>query len=179
MDLVKGFFAFLFVMGLQPVAAFAQGASGGQDDKMMGSDAIYEAGFHVGNLLPNQIGGVTEIMGLGGVRMGFRMSPLSYVETGFIAGNGDGQQWKNLNLGVRMDIPVQNLVFFGSIGADSVLYRGEGTSDRLIFGGSVGAGIQTHLSSATWFRTDMKFGFSPGTSLYFGFGLVWRLGGSS
>jgi hypothetical protein len=49
----------------------------------------------------------------------------------------------------------------------------------LVFGGHAGGGLQVHLAGSVWFRGDMKFGFSPGTSLYVGFGLVYRAGGAN
>lgn len=159
------------------LSAHAQNEDGGGSaSSAQGSDAPFEFGIHAGDLLPNQINGISEIMGLGGVRMGFRLAPQSYVEAGFISGNGSGQEWKNVHADVRMDIPVENLVGIAYVGADANYFKGLGRSTSLIFGGHVGGGIQAHLSGSTWFRTDMKFGFSPGTSLYFGFGLVWRLG---
>ena len=142
-----------------------------------GSNALYEAGLHLGNLLPNQINGVTEIMGLGGVRAGFRLAPRSYVEGGMIMGNGEGVEWKNLHVDLRMDIPVENLLAVAYIGGDTIYYKGADTSsNKLVFGGHAGGGIMSHLGGASWFRFDMKFGLSPGTSLYLGFGVVIRMG---
>jgi hypothetical protein len=160
--------------------AFAQKSdAGGVGDKPQGYDAPVEFGFHLGNLLPNQISGVTEIMGLGGVRAGLRLGPESYAEAGFIAGNGEGVEWKNAHIDIRMDIPVENLVGIAYVGADSVFFQGNGHGNKLIFGGHAGGGIMGHLSGSCWFRGDMKFGFSPGTSLYIGVGLVFRLGAAS
>jgi hypothetical protein len=166
---------FTFSLWAQP--APQQGDDPDQATNAPGADALYEVGFHLGSLLPNQVNGVSEIMGLGGLRVGMRMSPLSYFETGFITGNGSGQEWKNLHADFRMDIPVETLVGLAYVGADTVYFKGPGHSTQLVFGGHAGGGVQMHLTGVTWFRTDMKFGFSPGTSLYIGFGLVWRLGG--
>ncbi len=146
-------------------------AEGGGGDK----DSVFEMGFHLGHLLPNQISGVTEIMGLGGARMAVRMNPSVYFETGAIVGNGEGQKWKNIHADVRMDVPLESMVALAYVGADATYYSGQGRSDRLIFGGHAGGGIQMKLSGSVWFRSDMKFGFSPGTSLYIGFGLSFRL----
>ncbi|HMN68103.1 MAG TPA: hypothetical protein PKC28_06140 [Bdellovibrionales bacterium] len=159
-----------------PVFVFAQPQGAGGGDGKAGFDAPYELGFHLGNLLPNQIDGVTEITGLGGARGGYRFAPLTYAETGLIMGNGEGAEWKNVHLDVRMDIPVENLVAVAYVGGDAIYYKGVGRSTKLVFGGHAGGGIMAHLTGAVWFRGDMKFGFSPGTSLYFGFGLVFRLG---
>ena len=137
--------------------------------------AMYEGGFHLGNLLPNQIAGVTEIVGLGGVRLGARIAPLTYAEAGLITGNGHGASWKNAHVDVRMDIPVENLVGMAYIGVDTVYYETTSRSAQVLFGGHVGGGLMAHFSGNVWFRGDMKFSFSPGTSLYVGFGLVIRL----
>lgn len=142
-----------------------------------GSDATFELGAHIGNLLPNQIEGVEEIIGLGGVRGGYQLSPGTYLELGFISGNGEGVEWKNTHVDVRMDIPVENVVGIAYVGADANYYKGNGRGTKLIFGGHAGGGVQSHLTGSVWFRADMKFGFSPGTSLYIGAGLVFRLGG--
>jgi hypothetical protein len=159
-------------------SALAWGQAGGDSAASSpGSDAPFEIGFHLGDLLPNQINGVREIMGLGGARMGFRLSPGTYAEGGMIFGNGSGQQWKNAHADLRMDIPVETLVGVAFIGADSTYFKGVGRGSSLIFGGHLGAGVQAHLGGTTWFRSDMKFSFSPGTSMYLGFGFVWRLGG--
>lgn len=159
--------------------AFAQPDPGGAS-KPAGSDAPFELGFHLGSLLPDQIDGVTEIMGLGGARMGYKFNPGSYFEGGIITGNGEGVKWKNIHMDVRMDIPVEGLVGIAYVGADSTYYQGAGrSSSKLIFGGHAGGGIMAHVSGSMWFRGDMKFNFSPGTSLYIGAGFVFRLGSDS
>lgn len=162
----------ILLLCLLPFAAWAQ--DDGQSDN--GRNAMYEAGFHLGNLLPNQIQGVTEIMGLGGVRGGIRLAPYTYAEAGAIAGEGHGQEWKNGHVDARMDIPIENLIASAYIGADGTYYRGSDNNAHMIFGGHAGGAIQALLTGHLWFRGDMKFGFSPGTSLYIGFGFVFRFG---
>lgn len=171
------FWAAIAAVALMGSVAFAQG-EGAQGAESSLADPPFEFGIHTGNLLPNQINGVTEIMGLGGVRTAFRMSPRSYVEGGFITGNGEGQQWRNIHADIRMDSPVESYLASVYIGGDAVYYKGVGRSEVLNFGGHVGGAVQAQLTSAAWFRADMKFGFSPGTSLYFSLGFVWRLGAS-
>lgn len=164
----------VFILGLGAVHAHAQE----EGKSSVSNDALYEFGFHLGNLLPNQINGVSEIMGLGGARAGFRLSPGTYAEGGIIMGNGEGVQWKNIHTDVRMDVPIENIVGLATVGADAIYYKGNGMSaTKLLFGGHVGGGVRAHISGNTWFRTDMKFSFGPGTSLYFGFGFEWRVGG--
>jgi hypothetical protein len=158
------------------VCLFASLAHGqAPTDDTSGSKAKYELGFHLGNLLPNQIDGVREIIGLGGVRAGFRFAPMTYAEGGVIMGNGSGVEWKDVHVDVRMDIPVENLVGMAYVGGDTVYYKGADSNSHLIFGGHVGGGLQVCLSGDLWFRSDMKFSFSPGTSLYVGFGFVYRM----
>ncbi len=166
----------LVIIGVYSCIVFAQaeeGSSGGA------SEANFEGGLHVGNFLPNQISGVTEIIGLGGVRAGMRLASGTFMEGGLITGNGEGARWKNLHLDIRIDIPVENLLAVAYVGADSIMYSGNGVKERLIFGAHAGGGLKAHLSGIAWFRADMKFGVSPGTSLYIGVGLVFHLGASA
>lgn len=169
----------LLCLGLSASNVFAQGAdpAGEEKEDTTGDKALYELGVHLGNLLPNQVSGVSEITGLGGVRAGFRFAPMTYAEGGIIMGNGSGASWKNVHLDVRIDMPVENLVGMAYVGVDTVYYEGTDQNARLIFGGHAGGGIQAHLSGNMWFRSDMKFGFSPGTSLYVGFGFSFRFDG--
>src|SRR5689334_736945 len=100
-------FFFVTLLSTATCAAWAQAQDESREDASE-KNARYEIGIHAGDLLPNQIAGVTEIIGLGGVRAGIRMAPLTYAEAGLIAGNGSGVQWKNLHVDARMDIPVEN-----------------------------------------------------------------------
>jgi len=167
-------FATLWLI-LMPLFAPQVWAQAEGHDDLTGSKARYELGFHVGNLLPNQIPGVTEIMGLGGVRAGFRLAPLTYAEAGVIAGDGNGVEWKNAHIDARMDIPVEGLVGMAYMGADTTYYKAAGAS-HVVFGGHAGGGVQALMTGMLWFRGEMKFSFSPGTSLYVGAGFVFRFG---
>jgi hypothetical protein len=145
-----------------------------------GQNVGYEFGVHVGNLLPNQISGVREITGLGGARFGYNVGDLTFVEGGFMTGNGDGVEWKNVEVSIRMDIPVEHLIGMAYIGPDLNYYKPNNSdSNKLIFGAHAGGGMQTKLGRFTWFRADMKFAVSPGTSLYIGFGFVFRMPGGN
>lgn len=161
----------LGAFAFQALAQAPDGSGGGTPS----DNASYEVGFHVGDILPNQIGGLSEIIGLGGLRIGTRIAPLTYFEGGFITGNGAGAQWKDVHADVRMDIPVENLVGFAYLGADTLYFKGAGKSTQVLFGGHVGGGLQAHFTGNVWFRGDMKFSISPGTSLYVGAGLEYRI----
>jgi hypothetical protein len=162
--------------------SFTTAAQEPEDERtkdLTGQNVGYEVGVHVGNLLPNQISGVTEITGLGGARIGYKVGQLTFIEGGATMGNSNGVEWKNVDLSLRMDIPVEHLVGMAYIGPDVNYYKAS-TSEKskLIFGAHAGGGMQTKLGRFTWFRADMKFGVSPGTSLYIGFGFVFRMPGA-
>lgn len=158
--------------------SFGQAQNQQDDDSASAESARgnYEGSLLIGSLLPNQISGVTEIMGLGGVRAGMRLGPSSWAETALVTGNGSGQSWQNLGADVRMDIPVENLVGVAFVGLDITQFQGPNSSTTFNFGGHVGGGMQGHLGGDFWARADMKFGFSPGVSLTISLGLVWRFG---
>lgn len=166
--------AMMAIATLISFSAYGQ-ATGQQDETLGGGD--YELGLMIGSLLPNQISGVTEIMGLGGVRGGMRFAPAGWLETSLNMGNGSGQTWRNVDADVRMDIPIENLVGIAYLGLDVLNYEGPGKSSTFGFGGNVGGGIQAHMGGGIWLRTDMKFQINPGTSLMIGLSAIWRFGG--
>ncbi|MBX7231694.1 MAG: hypothetical protein K1X29_06375 [Bdellovibrionales bacterium] len=176
-------FAFIIVLLLWHSISYAQEESNIKKDEL-GQNVSWELNGHLGNLLPNQIEGVTEITGLGGIRSGFRTGQNSFAEMGFMAGNGNNVKWKNLDFSLRMDVPIESMVAFAYIGPDLTYYQAADTSNssgmtspKLTFGGHAGGGIQTLIGGITWFRADMKFSVSPGTSLYIGFGFSFRFPG--
>jgi len=154
----------------------ADGGAGGDSGHGLGG-GDYEAALMIGSLLPNQINGITEIMGLGGVRGGVRIAPAGWWEFNLNMGNGSGQEWRDASTDIRMDIPVENLVAIAFLGLDVVQYQGQGASEVIDFGGHVGGGIQANIGGDIWLRTDMKFQFNPGTSLMIGLSVMWRFGG--
>lgn len=153
----------------------AEGAGADSTHGLGGGD--YEAALMIGSLLPNQISGVTEIMGVGGVRGGVRIAPAGWWELGLSMGNGSGQSWRNATTDLRMDIPIENLVAIAFLGLDVVQYEGPNSGSTIDFGGHVGGGIQANIGGDIWLRTDMKFQFNPGTSLMIGLSVMWRFGG--
>lgn len=175
----------VFFLTWQGSSAFAQAPEGGGDEKaQLAQDIGWEFGLNIGNLLPNQISGVTEIMGLGGFMFAYNLAPASFLETQFLTGNGDGAKWKNMAINIRMDVPIETMLALAYVGGDITHYQGAGESTKTIFGGHAGGGIQVPIGAITWFRADMKFSVSPGTSLYIGASFIFRFpsgggGGSS
>jgi hypothetical protein len=152
--------------------ARAQDAAGADET---GANVRYEGGIHVGKLLPNQMPGLTEITGMGGVRGGYRLGNMVFGEGGFSMGKGHGAEIQNLALSIRMDVPVENIVGTMFIGPTLLYYKGEHSRAKFYGSAHVGGGVMALIGGNVWFRSDMTFTVNPGTSLYIGFGFVFRL----
>ncbi len=164
----------LFLATFISVSADAQ-ETGGSDDS--GANVGYEAGFHIGNLLPNQVPGLTEITGMGGLRGGYRVGNFVFLEGGAIRGKGHGAEYTNIDASVRIDYPFENLVAMVFLGPNLTYYKTDTRKALFYGGGHVGGGIQALIGGNVWFRSDMNFSINPGTSLYIGFGFVFRFAG--
>lgn len=162
-----------FLVSVSP--ALAQKSDGADPS---GANVLWEWGASGGRLLPNQIPGLTEILGLGGVRGGYRIGDMGFVESGVAVGSGFGASWTNAHLAARMEVPVETIVGIVFLGIDGVHYEGEGRSAKTFGGGHVGGGVQAQLGGSVWFRSNMKFTINPGTSMYIDFGLMFRMPGS-
>ncbi|MEO0335524.1 MAG: hypothetical protein AAF202_03985 [Pseudomonadota bacterium] len=160
-----------FGFGMAPLA-LAQGQQGGED--VTGSNVVYEVTPSGGQILPNQIPGMTEIIGLGGARFGFRVAPRVFVETGLLAGNGEGVLYRNLFSSVRVDIPIETLVGVVFGGVDAINYEGVDKDLKTFGAAHVGGGVQALLGGNVWFRSNMKFNVNPGTAMIIDFGLSFR-----
>lgn len=165
------FLAFILVI----ITASSHALWAQENSEELGANVRWEAGFHVGNLLPHQINGMSEITGMGGVRGGYRLSEYSFFEAGFISGNGWSTEWKNLHATFRSDKTIEGIVASIMGGLDLIQYKGTNRPESLLVGGHIGGGLMAQVGGSTWFRSDMKFNIRPGTSLYIGFGLVFRL----
>lgn len=162
-------------------SAFSQprpgGGRGGEVDYE--KDVKWEFGAHIGNILPNQVPGVTEIAPQWGLRGGYRLGPIAVAEVGGIAGKGEGVEWTNIHASIRFGVPIETLMGTFFLGGDVHSYEPEGKKRKTFGGGHVGGGIMSLIADRLWFRADMKFNINPGTSLYIGAGLMFRLGPDS
>ncbi len=142
-----------------------------------------EASFVCGPFLPNQIAGITELMALCGGRFGIKINQKTFMETMILSGSGRGQRYLMGSASFRADVAYEDIIASAYLGADihyptapiydsAGLATGETTS--IYFGGHVGGAMWAQLGDSTYFRTDMKFNLSPGTSLFIGFSLVLR-----
>lgn len=147
-----------------------------QDDAGGGEGGGSEISLYLGTMLPNQIDGVSEILPLLGGRYGLRTASLGTLEFGLTNTHAEGVDFTTFTGSIRADLPAMD-GFFGIIytGIDLNYYRPAGSEDRRTETGfHVGSGILMHASDTLWFRSDLKFMASPGTSLSLLFGLVFR-----
>lgn len=160
---------FVFFLG-GPLGAQAQ-------EQNQDTEVGWEFQPHLGNILPNQIENVEEIVPQWGLRFSFPAEAskgLTY-EFGVTAGQGEGIEWQNAHISVRIDQDIEQLLGIFYVGFDAHSYVGAGQSERKTFGGGhLGGGFMAEIRDRLWFRGDMKFNVNPGTSLYFGFGFVFR-----
>ena len=156
------------------VTAFAwaqdEGGGGGGGDSY-GS----EMGFHLGQLLPNQVEGVTEILPVYGFRYGYP-TKAGIAELGLNNTHARGIDFTTIELGLRADLePMPNFLANVMVGGDMHYYSPENSNDRQThYGGHVGTGLMMLVSDTLWARGEMKFLFNPGVAMYFGFGFVLR-----
>ena len=141
-----------------------------------GGDGGSEISLFLGSFLPNQIDGVTEILPVFGGRFGLRTGAFGAAELGFSNSHAMGVDFTTVTASMRADLPAID-DFFGIVygGLDVHFYRPVGAENRTTETGlHVGAGMMMHASDTLWFRSDLKFMASPGTSLALLFGLVFR-----
>jgi hypothetical protein len=157
---------FALFLGTSP--AFAQDGQSGNNDFSM----------FIGNMLPNQIDGVREILPVFGGRYALG-SNIGALEGSFFNTHAGGVDFTTFSIGYRADIPLgQGLA--GAIygGFDWNWYIPEGDRERRSETGlHVGAAGLMHVADTLWLRTDLKFMGNPGTALYLLFGLMFKAPG--
>jgi hypothetical protein len=135
-----------------------------------------EISLFLGSMLPNQIDGITEILPLMGGRYGFHTANLGVVELGLTNTHAEGVDFTTLSGSLRADLPAIDQfvgIFYGGI--DLNYYRPAGSENRSTDTGlHLGTGLMVHVSDTLWFRTDLKFMASPGTSLSIMAGFLFR-----
>lgn len=130
--------------------------------------------FEVGNLLPDQIEGITEITPMWGAAVGMHKMDMAY-SFQFTNANAKGAKINVYSVEARKEVPISNLVGMISFGADIQGIISPGKTERTYYGGAhVGGGILALISSGLYIRMNMKFTASPGVSLFLGFGLLYR-----
>jgi len=174
----------LLLMPLVMIASLAhaqnlESPQGDQENK-----PLREYHLMAGVLLPNQIDGMSEQTPLWGLRVAFPKHRNTYQEVGLLAANAWGVSYYNAFLSWRMDIDVEQLTGHVYVGIDGHYYIFQNQdpttgnfSNQTKFapGAHVGGGISAQIAGDLWFRSDMKFNLHPGTSLFVGFSLVFKL----
>lgn len=127
-------------------------------------------GMHMGNLLPNQIEGISEILPMWGFRYSWPKKK-SLIELGAMNAQSLGVNFNTVELSIRGDIPMEGIFGIVYAGIDVHYYKAPSyTEYRTAGGGHVGGGVVAALGDYLNFRTDMKFNVNPGVALYIGFG---------
>lgn len=138
-----------------------------------------ELSLHTGSFLPNQIEGVTEILPMWGARYGIATG-LGVLDTGFATAHAQGVDFLNISESLRGDFPLADQIY-GMVygGLDFNYYTQVNQTNREnVWGVHMGTGIMVLVANTMWLRSDLKFMGGPGTSLYLGFGVVFRAPGS-
>jgi hypothetical protein len=142
-----------------------------QSDGAQGGDVS----VFVGSFLPNQIEGVTEILPLFGGRVAFD-SQAGAIEIGLANSHAYGVDFTILEMSLRGEFPLgEGMSGLAYAGGDlSWFIPIEETSRKTDTGLHFGGGAMMEISEGLWFRSEMKFMGSPGTSLSLLFGFVFR-----
>lgn len=142
-----------------------------------GSSAYYhQVGLFVGKVLPNGIGAEDEIFSQSGIRYSMPAGKKTggYYDFSFFGSNSAGVEWQGLAAGVSMHIPVETLMAHAGLGLDFTNFKTE-TSDGRVGGGHFIGGVMSRMGGNALLRFDMKLNSKPGTSLFFGVGIVIEL----
>ena len=164
------FFGALIVLS---TLAFSSGAFAQDSGTPHGDDVS----LFIGDMLPNQISGVSDILPVFGGRYGFQTG-LGTIEAGGANSHAQGVDFTTLDLSLRGEQPIAQGVsglIYG--GADFNWYIPEGSTDRqTAWGFHIGVGGAMAVTDTLSLRADIKFMAGPGTSLYFLVGALFRTG---
>lgn len=155
------------VFGLSAPYAHAQsGTTHGDDISVL-----------LGHMLPSQIEGVRDILPVFGGRYGIGTN-FGAIDIGLQNSHAEGVDFTTLTLDLRGEFPLASGIN-GLLYAGPVLnyYSRKNTEDRLTeYGLEAGIGAMMLVSDTLWLRGDLKYMGGPGSSLYFLFGVAFRLG---
>lgn len=141
---------------------------------------VPNAGFFVGKVLPNGISTTDEIFSLWGLRYSHPTKKgLGFYDLAIEGANSSGVNWKNASVGMSMHIPIETLVGHVGLGLDVTRYETAGTNSTTVGGSHFIGGVLSQIGGNVFARFDMKLNSQPGTSLFFGLGLVMYLDGAA
>jgi hypothetical protein len=146
--------------------------------------ATKEVSAVCGRMLPDQIRGVNENFAVCGGRFGFKSGNSSFMEFTGLGGGGFGTKYYQATGSIRGDMEMYDLIGSMYVGVDinwvtrAVPDSITGSDQSDIYAGAhVGGAFSGDINDSTYLRTDFKFNFNPGTSLFVGIALVFRFGG--
>lgn len=166
----------ILLVGAICFVALGRPSDAGAQEGGGGAEGGSEFSLFIGSMLPNQIDGVTEILPVFGGRYGLPTARLGVAEFGFGNTHAEGVDFTTFSASLRADLPaIDTFIGFVYGGLDISYFRPAGSEDRKTDTGlHVGAGLSVYASDTLWFRSDLKFNASPGTSLSLLFGIVFQ-----
>lgn len=143
-----------------------------------GSSRFSQVGFFFGRVLPNGVSQEDEIFSMWGGRYSHPMGQGSgFYDFGFTASNSGGVSWKGLFTTLSMHIPVETLSGHAGIGLDVIQVETSGSDSETVLAGHFVGGVISRIGGNALLRADMKLTTKPGTTLFFGVGIVIELDG--
>lgn len=163
-----GLFISILVVSLRPTYALAD-ETGGDD-----------FGFFVGEMLPNQIDGVRDILPVFGGRYAFGLSSTGSIEMGLQNSHAHGVDFTTVDLDYRAQFPVSpgiNAMIY--IGPAFNYYSQVDTTNRVgTTGIEFGVAGSMSVGDVLALRADLKFMGGPGTTMYLLFGVSFKTSSS-
>jgi len=148
--------------------------------------STYYLNVKTGSFLPYDIEGVRDLLPFWGVRFGHGLTPTLALEYSIDMARAKGVTYNLGSISLRHDFDIANVLpLFILAGLDAHYYKradaiGEISGDVTSFpsvlttGWHMGFGTETLIYGAIYFRSDVRFGFSPGRQLNVSLGLTYR-----
>ena len=136
--------------------------------------------FFLGEMLPNQIDGVRDILPVFGGRYAFGLSGPGAIEVGLQNSHAQGVDFTTLNLDFRAVFPAAPGISAAIYLGPALNYYSEKDSSNRLTATGIEFGVAGLMSvgDVLQLRADLKFMGGPGTSLYLLFGVVFRTSSS-
>ena len=169
-------FALLLILLTLSKFAFAQDAGSGHNPQL---------GAFIGRALPHSISSTDDIFTLWGARYSYPVGKNEkgggggFIDLSFLGGNGSAVHWGGVGLDISMQAPLETLIVGAGLGIDFTQYSSDITSNKFVFGEHLIGSIMSRIGGASLLRFDMKFNSLPGTTVFFGLGVVYEFDGSS
>ncbi len=142
-------------------------------------------GVFLGRTLPHGISVNDDIFTQWGVRYSQPMGKSDkggggiFADLSLISGNGSSVHWAGAALDASMQAAVETLIVCVGLGVDFTEYSSDKTTQKFVVGEHFIGGVMSRLGESTLLRFDMKFNANPGTTVFFGLGVVFEFNGSS